>query len=57
MTALQHRDGRIEHHGRIDLALLHRRDRRAAEADADHRDVRRIDAVFLQEIFQKEIGR
>ena len=57
MAALQHRDRRIEHHGGVDLALLHRRHRGGAEADADHRGAGRIEAVFLQEIFQEEIGR
>ena len=57
MTALQHGDRRIEHHGGIDLALLHRRDRGGAEADADHGGAGRIEAVLLQEIFQEEIGR
>ena len=57
MAALQHGDGGIEHHGGIDLALLHRRHRGGAEADADHRRAGRIEAVLLQQIFQEEIGR
>ena len=57
MAALQHGDRRIQHHGGVDLALLHRRHRGGAEADADHRGAAGIEAVLLQEIFQKEIGR
>ena len=57
MAALQHGDRRIQHHGGVDLALLHRRHRGRAEADADHGGAGRIEAVFLQQIFQEEIGR
>ena len=48
VLALQQRDRRIEHDRGIDRALLHRGDRGGAEADADHADRVRIDAVLLQ---------
>ena len=54
---MQHGDRRIQHHGRVDLTLLHRRDRGRAEADADHGDAGGVDAVFLQQVFEKEVGR
>ena len=57
MIALQDRDRRIEHHGGVDLALLHRRNRGRAKANADDGGAGGIEAVFLQEIFEKEIGR
>ena len=57
MAALEDRDRRVEHHGGIDLALLHRHHRRGAEADPDHRRRVRINARFFQLIFQEEIGR
>ena len=57
MAALQHRDRGIQHHGGVDLALLHRRNRGGAEADADHGDAGGVDTVLLQQIFEKEIGR
>ena len=57
IAALQHRDRRIQHHGGIDLALLHRRHRGRAKTDADHRRAGRIEAVLLQEVFQEEIRR
>ena len=42
--------------GRIDGALLHGGNGSRAETDANHADRVRINAVFLQNIFQKEIG-
>ncbi len=57
MAALQHGDGRIQHDSRVDLALLHRRDRGRAQTDADDGSAGRIEAVFLQQIFEEEIGR
>ena len=47
VAALQHGDRRIQHHRRIDLALLHRRDRGRAEADADHGDARSASTPFF----------
>ena len=46
--ALQQRHRRIEHDRGVDRALLHRRDRGGAKADADDADGVRIDAVLLQ---------
>ena len=57
IAALQNGDGGIEHHGRVDLSLLHRRHGGGPQADADHRGAGRVEAVLLQEIFQEEIGR
>ena len=54
---LQQGHRRIEHDGGIDLALLHRRNRGGAEADADHGDRVRIDAVLAQHVLEEEIGR
>ena len=57
VLALQHRDRRVEHDRGIDLALLHRRDRRGVKPDADDADRIRVDAVLAQQVFQEEIGR
>ncbi len=57
MVALQHGDGRIEHDGGVDLALLHRRDRGGAQTDADDGGAGRIEAVLLQQKLQEEISR
>ena len=55
--ALQQRDGRIEHDGRVDQPLLLCGNRGRVEADADDRHRIRIDAVLVQQVFQEEIGR
>ena len=55
LAALEHGDGGIEHHGRIDLALLHRGDRGGTEADADHGGPAGIEPILLQLVLQEEI--
>ena len=57
MAALQHGHRGVEHHGGVDLALLHRRDRGGAKTDADHGNTGRIHAVLLHQVFQEEIRR